>query len=126
EIPADRTRLKQILYNLLSNAIKYNRQGGRVEVRASVQGERLMIAVEDTGSGIREEELPRLFQEFERLDSGPGPRPEGTGLGLVLTRRLVELHGGTVAVASVWGQGTTFTVALPLAASAGSPAPPAP
>jgi len=110
---ADMVRLKQVLYNLLSNAIKFTPAGGVVRLRARADGERLRIVVEDTGVGIRSEDLPRLFREFEQLDPD-GAKREGTGLGLALSRRLVELHGGTISVASEVGRGSTFTVELPL------------
>jgi signal transduction histidine kinase len=114
EIHVDPIRFKQILFNLVSNAIKFTPSGGAVRVHTSLQGGRLSIAVTDTGVGIAATDLPRLFQEFERIESGAGPKPEGTGLGLVLTKRLIELHGGSISVASQPGQGSTFTVELPL------------
>jgi DNA-binding response OmpR family regulator len=114
----DPVRLNQVLYNLLSNGIKFTPHGGLVHLSAEVAGGGLLLRVADTGIGIRPEDIGRLFREFEQL----APAPEGTagtGLGLVLTRRLVELHGGTIAVASERGRGTTFTVTLP----SGAPAP---
>ncbi len=111
---ADPVRIKQILYNLLSNAIKFTPRGGSVLLDASTDGAQLVVAVTDTGVGISAEELPRLFHEFERIIEPTGPRFEGTGLGLALTKRLVEEHGGTVTVVSTFGQGSTFTVSLPL------------
>ncbi len=113
---ADPVRLKQILFNLLSNAVKFTPEGGRVTVRAT-QPEPgwLEIAVADTGAGIPPEELPQLFREFVRVSSAEGHQHEGTGLGLALTKRLVELHGGTVRAESPGqGRGSTFTVRLPL------------
>jgi two-component system, NtrC family, sensor kinase len=110
---ADPLRLKQILVNLISNAVKFTSPGGSVEVRASVEGDHLRFEVEDTGVGIAAENLPRLFREFEQIAT-PGRHQEGTGLGLALTRRLVELHGGTITVESSVGVGTTFVVRLPL------------
>jgi signal transduction histidine kinase len=110
----DPVRIKQVLINLVSNAIKFTPQGGRVRVTTSDEQDRLAIAVQDTGIGIGAEDLPRLFREFERIESKTaGPKPEGTGLGLALTRRLVELHGGVVHVESEAGKGSTFTVLLP-------------
>jgi protein-histidine pros-kinase len=109
----DPQKFKQVLFNLLSNAIKFT-DDGRVDVRVQPDGpERFVLAVADTGIGIRAEDLPRLFREFEQLESGASRRYEGTGLGLALTRRLVELHGGTIAVASEPGRGSTFTVTCP-------------
>jgi two-component system, sensor histidine kinase and response regulator len=121
----DPVRIKQVLYNLLSNGIKFTDRGGQVRLRAQLLGgdpaQGLTIAVSDTGIGIRAEDQRRLFREFERIQPTSGPTQEGTGLGLALTKRLVELHGGSIAVDSVPGRGSTFTVSLPLRA----PAPPA-
>jgi signal transduction histidine kinase len=118
---ADPVRLRQVLYNLLSNAIKFTPPGGTVRVTARPDGDLLAVAVADSGVGIRAEDVPRLFREFERLEASALEKegmPAGTGLGLALTKRLVELHGGTIAVASEPGQGTTFTIRLPLTAPA--------
>lgn len=111
---ADRVRLKQVLINLLSNAIKYNRPGGgvRLYVQRAVPGEILRIAVADTGLGIAPERLGELFQPFSRLDAERG-EVEGTGIGLTITRRLVEMMGGSVGVESKVGAGSTFWVDLP-------------
>jgi signal transduction histidine kinase len=117
----DPVRIKQVLINLISNAVKFTPQGGRVRVTTSEEQDRVAIAVEDTGVGISAEDMPRLFREFERIESKTdGPKPEGTGLGLALTRRLVELHGGVIHVESEPSKGSTFTVLLP------RDAPPAP
>jgi len=109
----DPVRIKQVLLNLVSNAIKFTPAGGSVRVRTTEEGDRLSVEVVDTGVGIRAEDMPRLFREFERIESPTGPRPEGTGLGLALTRRLVELHGGVVHVESEPSKGSRFTVLLP-------------
>jgi protein-histidine pros-kinase len=111
----DRHKFMQILYNLLSNALKFTDPEGQVDLEVGREDGALRIEVRDTGIGIRPEDLPRLFVEFQQLDSSPGRRHQGTGLGLALTRRLAELHGGSVRVASVPGKGSTFTVLLPLA-----------
>jgi signal transduction histidine kinase/ActR/RegA family two-component response regulator len=109
---ADNQRLKQVLINLLSNAIKYNRTGGEVRVRVrSNDGERLAIDVIDTGKGIDEASLTKLFTPFERLDAA-GSDVEGTGLGLALSRTLVQGMGGAIEVDSVLGEGSTFTIEL--------------
>jgi DNA-binding response OmpR family regulator/anti-sigma regulatory factor (Ser/Thr protein kinase) len=121
EIHVDQMRLKQVLYNLLSNGIKFTRPGGTVRLRASAVKRRLEIAVEDTGVGIKAEDLSRLFREFERLQQSADLNPEGTGLGLALTRRLVQLHGGTITIASEFGAGTHVTVSLPLTRLARQP-----
>ena len=111
---ADTAKVRQMLLNLLSNAIKFTPSGGRVDVRSRQFESWAEIAVSDTGIGIAEKDLGHLFTEFHRLDTGPGPQQEGTGLGLVLTRRFAELHGGQVSVESELGKGSTFTMRLPL------------
>jgi signal transduction histidine kinase len=118
---ADTQRLKQVLINLLSNAVKYNRQGGEVHVSVEELGsDQMRIAVSDTGNGIEPESLPKLFTPFERLDAGADV--QGTGLGLALSRSLVEAMGGKLTVHSTPGEGSTFAVAL----SRGEPAAVAP
>lgn len=110
----DPMRLKQVLYNYLSNAIKFTGEGGRVAVRLRPEeGERFRIEVEDTGIGIRPEDLHRLFIEFQQLDASTAKKFPGSGLGLALTKRLVEAQGGTVGVKSVFGSGSTFFATLP-------------
>ncbi|MDZ4710128.1 MAG: PAS domain S-box protein, partial [Saprospiraceae bacterium] len=116
EIPcfvnADRTRLKQVLINLLSNAIKYNKAGGTVAVTSTSRTSgRIHINVEDTGEGLSLEKLAQLFQPFNRLGQEGGIE-QGTGIGLVVTKRLVELMGGTIGVESVVGTGSTFWIEL--------------
>jgi two-component system sensor histidine kinase/response regulator len=113
-VRADRVRLRQILYNLISNAVKFTDRGGMVRIRARSDGDRVSIAVVDTGIGIDREDLARLYRSFEQLTLPSGDRPEGTGLGLALTKRLVEMHGGTIDVESELGVGTTFTVRIPV------------
>lgn len=114
-VTLDRHRFTQILYNLLSNAMKFTDSGGKVTARVTRAGEALQLQVIDTGIGIRSEDLPRLFVEFQQLESGSARQHQGSGLGLALTRRIAELHGGSVKVDSTPGQGSTFTVTLPLA-----------
>ncbi len=111
---ADPVRMRQVLYNLLSNGIKFTPRGGLVELRAQASGDRLRFDVIDTGIGIRREDLPRLFHEFEQIEGPNGIKPQGTGLGLALSRRLVELQGGNLSVQSTPGVGSTFTVTLSL------------
>ncbi len=110
----DPLRLKQILYNLLSNGVKFTPRGGTVTLRAQRAEGLFQLAVEDTGIGIAPENMQRLFQEFEQIEQALGQKNEGTGLGLALTRRLVEMHEGTICAQSEFGHGSTFTVVLPL------------
>jgi signal transduction histidine kinase len=114
EIVLDAARLKQVLYNYLSNALKFTPEGGRVEVRLKPEGKQhFRIEVEDNGIGIHPRDLERLFSKFEQLDSSPSKKESGTGLGLALTKRLVEGHGGSVGVRSEPTQGSTFHAVLP-------------
>jgi signal transduction histidine kinase len=113
-ITTDRQRLTQVVLNLLSNAVKYNRDGGEISVSCKqLSPERLLIQVVDTGVGIPRAHFERLFGAFDRLGAEHSG-VEGTGLGLAVTKRLVELLGGEIGVESVVGEGSTFTVALPL------------
>jgi len=111
----DRGKLVQVLYNLVSNALKFTESGGAVRI-AAAQGpaRRLLLTVTDSGIGISAEDLPKLFVEFQQLDSGPTRRHGGTGLGLALSKSLIELQGGSIAVRSEPGRGTSFVVSLPL------------
>ena len=119
---ADPARLKQILYNLLSNAIKFTPAGGKVELFAKWVGNDVRFGVADTGIGIRRGDIPRLFAEFERIAPASGATVEGTGLGLALAKRLIELHGGSIAVESEYGKGSRFTVVFPTLRGASSTA----
>ena len=117
----DPMRLKQVLYNYLSNAIKFTNEGGRVMLRVRPDaGNRFRIEVEDTGIGIRPEDEHRLFIEFQQLDASTAKKFPGSGLGLALTKRLVEAQGGTVGVRSMFGSGSTFLATLPLRVTAES------
>jgi PAS domain S-box-containing protein len=115
---ADEGKFKQILYNLLSNAIKFTPDEGTVTVSASVTdtGNSIRISVADTGIGIKPEDHERVFREFEQVDSSYGRQQQGTGLGLALTRRLVEMHGGEIHLESegIEGKGSTFTFIIPI------------
>ena len=120
----DPVRFKQILYNLLSNSVKFTPARGRIDVTvAPSSGNRFALRVHDTGIGIPADQIDRIFREFEQLDTGPGRRYSGTGLGLPLTRKLVELMGGSISVRSEPGVGSTFTVRLPLVPAPSEPAP---
>jgi signal transduction histidine kinase/CheY-like chemotaxis protein len=114
-VDADTSRLGQILANLISNGIKFTPRTGMVRITAEPDGDFLAIAVADTGIGIAAGDLPRLFREFEQIGDGRRRRAEGTGLGLALTRALVELHRGTISVDSTPSRGSTFTLRLPIA-----------
>ncbi|GFO61463.1 hypothetical protein GMST_37880 [Geomonas silvestris] len=113
-IKADSRKLKQILFNLLSNAVKFTPTAGSVTVSARRDGAFIEITVADTGIGIREEDVPRLFQTFTQLESVYTKGFEGTGLGLALTRQLVELHGGRIWVKSEFGIGSRFSFTIPI------------
>ena len=113
EVRVDARRLKQILVNLLSNAVKFTPTGGTIGVEATGDDDDVRIVVWDTGVGIATEDLPRLFRPFSQLDSSLSRSHEGTGLGLVLVRKLAELHGGAVDLESEPGRGTRVTVTLP-------------
>jgi PAS domain S-box-containing protein len=114
-VTLDQQRFKQILYNLLSNALKFTNDGGDVEMNAEAVGAHgFKVFVRDSGIGIKPEDMERLFKEFEQLESGTARRYGGTGLGLALTRKIVEIQGGTIIVQSEVGKGSTFTVTLPL------------
>jgi signal transduction histidine kinase len=103
-----------VLYNYLSNALKFTPEEGLVTIHAlPEEGERVRIEVEDTGIGIRREDTHRLFVEFQQLDAGMSKKYAGTGLGLALTRRIVEAQGGSVGVRSEPGKGSTFWAVLP-------------
>ncbi len=110
----DPAKLKQVLYNYLSNALKFTSASGRVAVRARAEDStRIRLEVEDSGIGIRAEHIPSLFTEFHQLDSGLSKLYQGTGLGLALTKRIVEAQGGEVGVNSVLGEGSVFFAILP-------------
>lgn len=113
-VELDRQKLRQVLLNLLSNAVKFTPPGGRIAVVHAIDAnDWLEISVEDSGIGIKPEDLGQLFVEFQQIDSGTSRRYGGTGLGLALVKRIVELQGGTIAVQSEPGSGSVFTVRLP-------------
>jgi len=113
-VVADQRKVKQILVNLLSNAVKFTPDGGRVEISARCDGGEVVVAVRDTGIGIAPEDQPRVFEEFQQVGKDPERSREGTGLGLTLAKRFVELHGGRIWVESELGKGSTFTFTIPL------------
>jgi len=111
---ADERKFKQIVLNLLSNAVKFTPDGGRVSVSAKKNTTQVEIAVKDTGIGIAPEDQAAVFEEFKQVGRDYTKKAEGTGLGLTLTKRFVELHGGEIRLESAPGKGSTFTVTLPL------------
>jgi signal transduction histidine kinase len=119
EVEADERKVKQVLFNLLSNAVKFTPDGGQVSVKAWREGEDVWVAVADTGVGIAAGDLELIFEEFRQVGDSAGRTHEGTGLGLTLTKKLVELHGGRISVESEPGKGSTFMFTLPARAAAG-------
>jgi GAF domain-containing protein/anti-sigma regulatory factor (Ser/Thr protein kinase) len=111
---ADERKVKQVVVNLLANAVKFTPDGGTVSLRATRLNGQVRLSVRDTGIGIAMEDQERIFEEFQQASHQGERSREGTGLGLTLTKRMVELHGGTITVESAPGKGSTFTVALPL------------
>src|SRR5437879_2788402 len=112
-IKSDRSKFKQVLYNLLSNAVKFTPPPGQITVTLRDSPEHLTVSVHDTGIGMKEEDLPKLFREFEQIDGSYTRRYQGTGLGLALCRRFVEMHGGRIWAESHFGKGSTFTFTIP-------------
>jgi len=117
-LPVDPVRLRQALGNLLSNAIRHTAAGGTVTIRGGVTGDRLLLAVEDTGAGIAADDLPHVFDRFWRADSSRSRDTGGSGLGLAIVQQIARLHGGQVSVTSAPGEGSRFVLSLPV-----SPAP---
>jgi PAS domain S-box-containing protein len=114
-IQVDERKLKQILFNLLSNATKFTPDGGRIDVAGRIQDDHLLLSIHDTGIGLKPEDLVRVFDGFEQIDSSYAKTQQGTGLGLALTKRLIELHGGRIwAESEGEGTGSVFTFTLPL------------
>ena len=116
-IEADKQRIKQVLFNLLSNAIKFSKlEGGTITITTKKEGKLAKISVSDTGIGIKKEDINRLFKEFQQLESPTTKQHQGTGLGLVISKKLVELHGGTISLESEYGVGSTFAFTVPIKA----------
>ena len=112
-VRGDETQLTSMFTNLVDNAVKYTPPGGRVEVTGGSEGPEIVIRVSDTGIGIPETKLPRIFERFYRVDKARSKETGGTGLGLSIVRHIAENHGGRVTVESTFGVGSTFTVHLP-------------
>ena len=115
-VQGDARRLQQVVSNLLTNAIKFTPEGGRVEVRAQRADDHVEVSVSDSGIGIAVEDQEAVFEEFRQVGTDYAKKHEGTGLGLTLSRKFVELHGGRIAVKSRLGEGSTFTFTLPVRA----------
>ncbi len=112
-VSADEARIEQVLVNLIHNAIKFTLPGGRINISAKADGDKLIVSVSDTGVGISEDDLPRVFERFYKADRARAGG--GTGLGLAIAKHVVEAHGGRIRVESVEGRGATFSFTLPLA-----------
>ena len=115
KIVADYHRIYQVINNLVSNSVKFTEKG-EITLRAFTEGDEMVLQVEDTGIGISQEDLDAIFEEFTQADTSSTRQHEGTGLGLTITRRLVQMHGGTISVESELGKGSIFTVRLPMQA----------
>ena len=113
EYVGDERKIKQILLNLLSNAVKFTPEGGRISISANKTESGAEVSVSDTGIGIAPEDQPKIFEEFRQVGSDSTHKTEGTGLGLTLAKKFVELHGGKIWVESEVGKGSTFTFTLP-------------
>jgi len=115
EIMADERKFKQVMFNLLSNAVKFTPDGGAIKVEGRKEEKELIISVSDTGIGITPQEQKRIFEEFYQASGGVKDKTPGTGLGLALTKSIVEMHGGRVWVESEGpGKGSRFTFTLPI------------
>jgi signal transduction histidine kinase len=113
DFTGDERKIKQILVNLLSNAVKFTPEGGQIKVEAKLGDTAVIISVTDTGIGIAKEDQEAIFEEFRQVGTNYAQKREGTGLGLSLTRKFVELHGGKIWVESGEGRGSKFTFTLP-------------
>ena len=113
-IEGDRERIEQVVVNIVSNSIKYTPNGGTIIMTASNIEDGVRITVQDNGIGIPQEDLPRLFERFYRVDKARSRERGGTGLGLAIAQEIVKLHGGKIEVESRFGEGTKMTVTLPL------------
>ena len=115
---SDQRRLEQIILNLLNNAVKFTEKG-HIRISCRIENDHYLVSVSDTGIGMRQEELPGLFQPFHQIDTGLTRKHEGTGLGLSICKKLTDMMGGTIGVESQWGQGSTFIVRFPKQAGGG-------
>jgi signal transduction histidine kinase len=115
EVVADERKIRQVAVNLLSNAVKFTPDGGRISIAVARAAEGVEVSVTDTGVGIAPEDQAAVFEEFRQVGADRERKQEGTGLGLPLAKRFVELHGGTLRLSSAPGAGSTFTFTLPRA-----------
>jgi CheY-like chemotaxis protein len=125
-VHADAARLEQVIVNLLTNAAKYTDQGGHVWLTVQQEGDEAVVRVRDTGVGIAPETLPRIFELFTQAERSLDRSQGGLGIGLALVQRLVEMHGGSVAVSSTLGEGSEFVVRLPVMSAPHHPTTPPP
>lgn len=114
EIYADRNKIRDVMYNLLSNAIKFTPESGKVSIKAGFNNDKIAISISDTGIGIAKEDQPGIFEPFEQVDSFFTREYEGTGLGLNIVKKYVEMHDGELHVESEEGKGSTFTFEIPV------------
>lgn len=125
EVPADERRIKQILFNILSNAVKFTPPGGEIDVETRIEGDAVHVSVRDTGIGIEESDRDKVFEEFQQIDNNYSREYAGTGLGMPLSKKLVEMHGGAMWFTSEGvNKGTRFTFTLPLTGHTPDPPPP--
>ena len=120
-VVGDRSRIEQVLMNILSNAVKYTPEGGTIEISSGALDGQVWIRVQDSGIGIPEADLPRVFDRFYRVDKARSRASGGTGLGLSIAHEIVERHGGKMVIESREGEGTTVTVYLPVNGPADAP-----
>jgi signal transduction histidine kinase len=111
-IEADRTRLRQVLWNIMGNAIKFTEKGS-VTLSLAIEGNNMLVGIHDTGIGIEDAHIPIVFEQFRQIDGNLNRSAGGTGLGMPITKKLVELHGGEIWIESVMGQGSTFWFTIP-------------
>jgi signal transduction histidine kinase len=115
DVHADERKFKQVMLNLLSNAVKFTPEGGRITVAARPVNDTVEVSVSDTGVGIAAEDCDAVFEEFRQVGQSSDAKAQGTGLGLALTRKFIELHGGRIWLTSAPGKGSTFSFTLPVA-----------
>jgi signal transduction histidine kinase len=111
---ADERKLKQVILNLTANAMKFTPDGGKVGLIAEKRDSRLVVSISDTGIGMAQEDIAKLFQPFKQLDTTLTKKYEGTGLGLHLCKKFIELHGGSISVRSEQGKGSVFSFDVPI------------